>query len=133
MGRSVLLLFVLAVLCSGCSRYQIREQFDKSLDAYNQSLRWQRWDSASPFISDSIRKEFESRVAATKDIRVVDCQIIGMIYQEETHEALAEVRIDYYNVYSNMMRTILDRQRWVYREEQGRKSWRLMSPLPEFR
>jgi hypothetical protein len=126
-------LLLLAVYITGCSSQQIRGQFDESLRAYNESLRWHVWNRASLFPSHSILEEFNRRVAEAANVRMVDCRIVSETYSEEHREATVKVDIDYYKVPSQTVRTVHDTQKWAYLEEDGIKGWRLLSLLPEFR
>ncbi len=131
--KNVLLSFIVVVVLTGCSAYLTRGQFDESLDAYNQSLRWHEWSKASLYATDAIQEEFQARAAAAKDVRVVDYRIVSNTYNEEKREATVEVEIDYYKVFSHTMKTVRDTQKWTYVNEKGAKGWRLESLLPEFR
>jgi len=117
----------------GCSSYLVQWHFDESLDAYNESLRWHEWDKASLYASDSTVKEFNARVAAAKDVKVVDYRILKTTYHAEKREATVDVEIDYYKVYAHMLKTVHDTQEWAYVNEHGTESWKLLSGFPEFK
>jgi hypothetical protein len=124
---------IVVIVLTGCSSYMIRGQFDKSLDAYNQSLRWLEWGNASLYTKDSIQEEYKTRTLAAKDVRIADYRIVNKTYNAEKREAIVEVEIDYYKNFSLTIRTLRDTQRWAYLDENGTKGWRLTSLLPEFR
>lgn len=124
---------IVVIVLTGCSSYLIRGQFDKSLEAYNQSLRWLEWGNASLYTKDSIQEEYKTRTAAAKDVRIVDYRIVNKTYNAEKREAIVEVEIDYYKIFSLTIRTLRDTQKWTYMDENGTKGWRLTSLLPEFR
>lgn len=124
---------IILILLAGCSSYLIRGQFDKTLEAYNEALRWFEWSKASFYTEDSIREEFEARAAAAKDVKIVDYRIVNNTYDAEKREATVEVEIDYYRIFSLDLRTLRDTQKWAYLDKNGTKGWRLMSLLPEFR
>ena len=124
---------IVVTVRTGCSSHLIHREFDESLDAYNESLRWHEWDKASLYAADSIREEFNARVASAKNVRVVDYRIVSRTYHEGKGEAIIEVEIDYYNVLSQRVKTLRYIQKWEYLEEKGTKRWKVVSPLPEFR
>jgi hypothetical protein len=126
-------LLILAVFVTGCSSQQLRVEFDESLYEYNDSLRWNAWNRTGLYPSHSILEEFNKRIAAAENVRVVDCRIVSQTYSEERREATVRVEIDYYKVSSQTVRTLHDTQKWAYLQENGRKGWRLVSLLPEFR
>ncbi|HXX56816.1 MAG TPA: hypothetical protein VEI96_02300 [Thermodesulfovibrionales bacterium] len=131
--KNLLLLFLAAVVLTACSAYLTRVDFDDSLNAYNQALRWHEWDKASSYAADAIHEEFRARAAAARDVRVTDFRIVGENYNAEKRQATAEVEIDYYSVFSYTMKTLRDTQRWMYVDEKGIRGWRLESLPPEFR
>jgi len=131
--KEILLTLLIVIILTGCSSYLILGKFDESLEAYNRSLRWNEWDKASLFPIDSIQQDFQNRVAAAKDVRITDYRIVNKTYDAAKLEAIVEVEIDYYNVFSLVMKTLHDRQKWAYLDEKGIKGWRLTSLLPEFR
>jgi hypothetical protein len=131
--KNFLLSLIIVIVFTGCSSYLIRGQFEDSLEAYNQSLRWREWSNASLYTADSIREEFKARTAAAKDVRIVDYRVVNETYNAEKREAIVEIEIDYYIVFIGTVRTLRDTQKWAYLNEKGTKGWRLMSLLPEFR
>jgi hypothetical protein len=133
MMRNFLLCLIMAGLVAGCSSYSVREQFDKTLDSYNEALRWFDWSKASYYTEDSIRKEFKARAAAAKDVRIADYRIVNKTYNPEKRQATVEVDIDYYRLYSPSLKTLHDTQKWVYFEKNGTGAWRLETLLPVFR
>lgn len=132
MKRILLTLFMVITL-TGCNSYLIYGKFDESLEAYNQSLRWNEWDNASLFAKDSIQQDFKNKVAAAKDVRITNYRIVKKTYDAAKREAIAEVEIDYYNLLSLVIKTLHDTQKWAYLDEKGTKGWRLTSSPPEFR
>ncbi|HAM50093.1 MAG TPA: hypothetical protein DCP92_05130 [Nitrospiraceae bacterium] len=133
--KKVLLSLVSVMVLTGCAvnSYLVQKEFNKSLDAYNDSLRWRDWDNASLFTTTTNQQEFKTRVAAAKDVRMVDYRIVNMKYDAESHKATADVEIDYYMVFSYTMKTLHDKQMWEYLDEKGTKGWKVVSLLPEFK
>jgi len=131
--KEFLLTLFMVITLTGCNSYLILGQLDESLKVYNRSLRSNKWDNASLFPMDSIQQDFQNRAAAAKDVRITDYRIVNKTYDAAKREAIVEVEIDYYNVFSLVMKTLHDTQKWAYLDEKGTKGWRLTSLLPEFR
>jgi len=134
MKRIQLLSLLTAIVLTSCMTNRvIRAEFDQSLEKYNELIRWQDADRAGIFSSASNAEEFRARAEAAKRSRVVDYQIVDVRYDEKTREASAVVVFSYYMSTSALVKKVTDNQKWAYTDEGGVKSWRLMSPLPEFR
>jgi hypothetical protein len=133
MMRALMLALIMAIALAGCSSYAIHDQFDRSLDAYNEAIRWLQWGTVSLYTENSIREESDARAAAAKDVRMIDYRIVNKTYDAEKGEATVAVDIDYYKVPSLTVRTVRYTEKWVYLDENGTKRWRLTSLLPEFR
>ena len=131
--KTFLLPLIVVIVLTGCSPHLIHKEFDESLDAYNEALRWHDWDTAYLYAADAMREAFKERVASAKNVRLVDFRILSRTYNAEKHEAVVEVESDYYNVFSQAVKTLRDKQKWAYLEEKGTKRWKVVSPLPEFR
>jgi hypothetical protein len=131
--KEILLTLFIVMTLTGCNSYLIHGKLDESLEAYNRSLRWNEWDKASLLPKDSIQQDFKNRAAAAKDVRITEYRIVNKTYDAARREAIVEVEIDYYNVFSLVIKTLHDTQKWAYLDEKGTKGWRLMSLLPEFR
>ncbi len=43
------------------------------------------------------------------------------------------MELDYYAIPSTTVKTVVDTQKWLYKEGVGQTGWRLESLLPEFR
>jgi hypothetical protein len=129
--RNILLVFVLIAGLVSCSK-NIHEEFQRSLDSYNNLMRQNEFDSASRFAAPSVREEFISR-ARVKDIRIFDFRIVNAQYDEAKGKASVDVSIDYYLKTTYRAKTLLDREEWAFIEENGVKGWRLMSPPPDFK
>ena len=131
--RVILLTLFIVITLTGCNSYEIIGKFDKSLEAYNWSLRLNEWEKASLFPKDSIQQDFKNRASAAKDVRITDYRIVNKTYDAAKREAIAEVEIEYYNVFSLVIKTLHDTQKWTYLDGKEKEEWRLTSLLPEFR
>jgi len=132
--RTFLLLVFIAISLTNCiGRYAVREEFEESLRKYNDLLQRNELTGASLFTTKALSEEFMVRVKAAKDVRVIDYRILRINYDEAGCEAEVQVEITYYNLSSLKVKTLYDTQKWVLLKENGKKHWRLVSLLPEFR
>ncbi|MDD2309878.1 MAG: hypothetical protein PHH91_09885 [Desulfuromonadaceae bacterium] len=107
--------------------------FDRSVKAYNRMLRWHEIENAGmTYVDPAQREEYLKRAAVLKKrgLSVTDFRILSSRYLPEKKTGAAVAEFDYYILPSNKVKTISDRQEWIYREET--KSWRLKSGLPPF-
>jgi hypothetical protein len=130
--RNILTALIIAFALTACS-HNLRDEFDTSLDKYNNMLGRNELGPASQFAADTVKEEFIATAAALKEVRIVDYKILKTKYAEEKHKASVEVEISYYNLYSNKVKSLRTVEEWTYSDERGVKGWRLMSVLPEFK
>lgn len=131
--RNLLFLLLIATSLVSCATAQSRDAFDMSLEKYNQLVRWGDLDRAALFSAASVSEEFRERAKAAGNIRITDYQVIDVKYDEKALEASAVVTFSYYVLTSGLVVKVTDNQKWAYIDEGGVKSWRLKSPLPQFR
>src|SRR5208283_86487 len=130
--RIFLLSLIIVAVLTSCSTYTTRKEFDKSLTDYNDLLRWHQLDKASPYIAESTLEEFKKWAETTKNLRITDYRVVSSKYDEQSRKASVDVEFDYYIFSSYRLKTLHDKQKWSYLEENGEKRWRLVSPPPEF-
>jgi hypothetical protein len=134
--RNVLFLCVSIAIVSACSTLtSLREDLDDTVIAYNDLLRWNEFNKAKYFVDESLRQEFEARVKAAKNVKIVDYRIVDADFKAEKGEQIVEVEFDYYISPAYMVKTLIDKQKWsyVYIEKEKKKHWRLMTLLPELK
>lgn len=107
-------------------------EFEKNFRSYNELVRWHQLEEASLFPADSISAGYRERLAAAKNVAVVDFRVIDIKYDEKKKEAEAKVEIDYYRHDTLSLKTVIDNQKWMYQGKKGKSLWRLMSLLPDF-
>jgi len=129
--RNVLLAFVICFSLVSCS-HNIRGEFEQSLNKYNNLLLWNEFETASLFAAQPLREEYLSQLK-TSNVRLFDYRIANATYDEKKSKASVEVEIHYYVLSTSKAKTLHDMQEWAYTEENGVKSWRVMSPLPAFK
>ncbi len=132
MKKSLLLAIVIGMTLAACAA-SIRDEFEKSTKQYGDLERLNKMELAASFTTDALMGEFGARAQAAKNVRVVDYRVAGVKFDEQKGEAEVRVEIDYYTFSTYRLRTLVDTQKWAYLDERGKKQWRLVSLLPEFR
>lgn len=130
--KKVLLLVLIIVTAAACTQ-SLRAEFEATVDQYGSLLRKGRMDLASSFTTDALMEEFSARARAAKNMRVIDYRVTGVKFDEAKGEAEVKAEVDYFTFSSYRVKTLVDVQKWAYLEEGGKKRWRLVSLLPEFR
>jgi hypothetical protein len=133
MKRIAFLLLFASVVLTACAGAQVRSAFDKTLEKYNDLVRWNDLDRAILLASPSISAEFGKRAEEAKKARIFDYQIIDTKYDEKTRQASAVVVYSYYVYMTGEVKKVTDNQKWVYASRNGIEVWQLQSLLPEFR
>ena len=128
------ILIITCLFLSACAtKAGIREEFDRSVKAYNRLLRWHEHENAVMLYVDKDQQEaslkqaqgFKARGLSVTDFSMLTSQALT---EKKTGEVVTEY--DYYILPSNRIKTVTDRQHWVYQEEI--KSWKIKSGLPLF-
>lgn len=128
------LLLVCCLMVTACvSDSGLREEFEKSMRAYNRMLRWQEVEAAGmTYIDKDQRDEFMSQAESLRrrGVTLADFRILTFecLPDKKTGDVVAE--FDYFILPSNRIRTVTYRQEWVYQDPV--KSWKLKSGLPPF-
>ena len=137
--KKLVVLSFLIVQFTACGSYKalqsVREDLHSSVREYNDLVRQNEFDKAKFFVYEKVREEFEVRAQAAKSVKVSDYRVLSTDYETGKGEEIIEVNFNYYIPPSNILKTVVDRQKWsfVYVKDEERKRWRLMTPLPEFR
>jgi len=131
--RTLLLCALIIFAFTACGTYNIRGKLEQSVNRYNDLVRGHKLDAASLFAAETLSKEFSVRAEGAKNMRIVEYRIVALKYDEEKGEAEVRVEVDYYTQATYKLKTLTDVQRWAYLEEDGKRQWRLMSLLPEFK
>ncbi len=132
MRRSLLWALVISVTLIACVK-NIRGELEASVDQYGELVRKNKMDLASSFTTEALVEEFSARARAAKNVRIVDYRLARLKFDEQKGEAEVKVEIDYYTFSAYRLKTLVDTQKWAYVDEGGKKQWRLVSLLPEFR
>jgi hypothetical protein len=131
---------VVILSLSGCSAYQNanrQKSCNKIIDSYSKLIRWQGPESAALSIVSTEQKEtFNQEVESfrKRGVSVVDYRIRAKQCLADKKQAEATVEFDYYVLPDSRVKTVIDRQTWIYQEETAKEieGWKLTSPLPNF-
>jgi uncharacterized membrane protein YvbJ len=124
--------FLLLTACAA-NQSSLSEEFDRSTKAYNRLLRWHEVESAVMTYSDQDTLEESLKKAETlkkRGVSVTDFRILSSKYFQEKKSGTVVTEFDYFILPSNRIKTITNRQEWIYRENIN--IWKLKSGLPDF-
>ena len=127
-----LLYFTISVtLISSCSfTPEALDSLDKTLKAYEQSIRWRDFNFARA-LQKNPEEVSDFRRQRLKNIKVTSYKTINKIIAADFSKAELLVDIRYYYDNSVVERVIADRQRWIYDESIDR--WQLDTAFPDFK
>ncbi len=133
MGKFVVNSVVLMLLIIGCASMETAEkmsQFDETSRAYLRAIRWGEFEAAYAFKKltdrDNVIPDFEDY----RSVKVTNYKVKQTIISEDQSKIIQIVDFQYYRMSDVTVKTIIDRQKWEYDEEQGK--WFLQSDLPAF-
>jgi PAS domain-containing protein len=132
MKRFAIVFLSATLLLTACAGAQVRSAFNKTLERYNDLVRWNDMDRAILFASPSISAEFGKRAEEARKAKIFDYQVIDVKYDEKTRRASAVVVYSYYMYTTGEVKKVTDNQKWTYASGNGIESWQLQSLLPEF-
>lgn len=127
------LLAICLTMMACVSEMGLREEFEKSMRAYNRMLRWQEVETAGmTYIDKDQREEFMNQAESLRrrGVTLADFRILTFecLPDKKTGDVVAE--FDYFILPSNRIKTVTYRQEWIYQDPV--KSWKLKSGLPPF-
>ena len=128
------LLLVCGLTMTACvSEMGLREEFEKSMRAYNRMLRWQEVENAGMTYIDRGQRDESMHDAESlkrRGVTLADFRILTFecLPDKKTGDVVAE--FDYFILPSNRIKTVTYRQEWVYQDLL--KNWKLKSGLPAF-
>lgn len=116
--------------CAGMQRDKRVELLETSLQAYAAAVRWGNYEEAARY-----RRQREGSPQALdleflRHIRVTGYDVVERTLVPGEQEAGITVAISFYHDDTHTLRTLRDRQRWWFREEDRR--WYLDGELPDF-
>ncbi len=134
-----LLLSLSLLLLSGCITENITEKvktrkkadsLESTLYKYANAIRWGYFDEAYAYRKYE-KGEYPKPPDNLADIRVTSYDVIHPATMMVEDVAVQLVEINYYLIAYQTLKTLRDRQVWIYDEEASR--WFLDSPMPEFK
>ena len=136
--KMFMVLFLVSLVLTACGSYKaltdVREDLLNTIKEYNEMVRLKEFDKAKLFVAESTREEFDVRAKATKDVKFEGYRILSRDFITATDKEIVKVEFDYAISPLTPKKTLIDNQTWsfLYVKEEGRKRWRLLTPLPEF-
>ncbi len=127
----IILLSLLLWSVSGCQTLSEKKQTDvlvETLKRYEATLRWGAIQQAQSFSADDAATYIPGR---SKDLRIIQYEVVQGPTQVSEEKALQTVVIQYVHESSQSVRELLDQQIWQYDAE--REKWLLQSPFPTFK
>jgi len=118
----ILAVFILSFLfLSGCaskSSYEKKyELFEKTVEAYHDSLRWKYYDRASLFVDKDDLPKFEKiMVNLENNLNITDYQIRELVLDQGEERGISRVSVTYYKLPSVSEKTALLEEFWVIRD-----------------
>ena len=143
-SKYIALLVMMPLLFGGCAMYQKvnrQESCERIIKDYGRMIRWQEADKAAIVYVDIAQRAAFDKTAEglrRRGISMVDYRIISSQCLVEKKQAIATLEFDYFILPDNRLKTVTDRQSWIYREENplepdAGEGWKLTTPLPDFK
>ena len=131
----VLVSFVLTACGSHRGLTDEREDLYNAIKEYNDLVSQKEFDKAKHFVAESTSGDFEVRTRAAGPVKIVGYRILSREFSTMTAKETVNVEFEYYISPSTQKKTFIDNQSWsfLYEKEEGKKRWRLTTPLPEFK
>ena len=137
----LLLVSVILLLLPSCASWRearrndrVAEEFLTASKGYVRVIRWHEFDKSTLFyVDEPLREDFQKRVSAIEQIKVVDYRIKNQECWPKKGIAEVTVEWDYYIPPSVTVRTVIDPQKWRYVDDEDRRGWILTTLLPEFK
>lgn len=140
--RTLVALVVVPLLLCSCASYRNYnrgESCEKAIKDYSKMVRWGEMEHSVMTTVDAEQREAYARLAESirrRGLAMVDVRILAQDCRPEAGRAEAVMEFEYYAMPDNRLRTITDRQRWIYRDEKSdteMPGWKLTTPPPTFK
>ena len=123
------LLILMLAGCAGLAQQSRLENFSETTDAYEQALLIADYYLAAKYINP-LKIDQTPDLKKYKNIKIVEYQITHVNVSTDQMEIKQEVKIQYFLLNSNRLRTSHDSQIWHYQPKH--KAWFLETGLPVF-
>ncbi|MCG6861204.1 MAG: hypothetical protein LJE70_08015 [Chromatiaceae bacterium] len=132
MPHKPLLAFCLAlpVFLAGCGTIEKEKKvqmLDAALTTYGEAIRWGYFETAYGFLHPDKRQEIPKHL---DNVRVTSYEVLQAPLMKSETEAEQVVRIEYVHKDVQQLRSLSDRERWVY--DEATSNWWLDSGVPSF-
>jgi hypothetical protein len=124
---------VFVMLILGCASMKTGEkmsQFDETSRAYIRAIRWGDYEGAYTFKKLTDREVVLPDFEDYRSVKVTNYKVKQTIISEDQSTIIQIIDFQYYRLTDVTVKTLIDRQKWEYDEEQER--WFLHSDLPAF-
>jgi hypothetical protein len=113
---------------------RIADEFTSTSKGYARIIRWHEFDKSTlVYIDEPLRKDFQKRIMAADQVKLVDYRVKDLECWPEKGTAEVTVEWDYYVPPSVTVKTLIDPQKWRYVEDKNRGGWLLTTLLPVFK
>ena len=137
----LLLVSVALLVLSSCQSMResmrnsrVADEFVTTSKGYIRMIRWHEFDKSTLFyVDEPLREDFQKRVSAIDQLKVVDYRIKNLECWPKKGTAEVTVEWEYYIPPSVTVKKVTDPQKWRYIEEENRRGWLLTTLLPEFK
>lgn len=142
--KAVALVSLVLLILNGCTTYRNmtrQEDCDKVVKGYSRMIRWNEAEKAAlAFVDQPLRDSFSKSAESMRrrNVNMADMRILASECKGEKKSAEATVEFDYYMMPDNRLKTVTDRQKWIFREEDPKnpdlgEGWKLITPFPDFK
>jgi len=92
----------------------------ESAQAFNESLRWQRFRHCGRLVAPEIAASFQERIVeASDDLRITDGEVLSIDWPEDSEAASVVVRLRFVQLPSIVEHVTTLEQRWEHRLGRG--------------
>jgi hypothetical protein len=124
------------LLLAGCAALNnmkiTRESLDETVRDYQQLIRWDGASSAVVLVSDPMKPAYQEKATGFNRVKIVDYRIKSVDFSKEQKKATVVVEYDYHLKSGLNIKTVVDMQKWEYRETPEPAGWRLTTYPPAF-
>lgn len=135
----VVVLPLMLCSCAAYRNYKSGEDCEKTIKEYSKMVRWLEMEKAVITVVDKGQRDAYALTAETlrrRGVTMVDFRTLAQECRPERGTADAIMEFDYFVMPDNRLKTVTDRQKWVYRDDETDNQvpgWKLTTPPPIFK
>lgn len=132
-NQFLITIFLCSALSAGCaavSEMKMRDDFSQTVKAYQKMIYWSQFEAANRYREPQEAASKPPKFDALSKIKITAYTIKQVITSADNAEVCQIVEIEYYKVDDVVIKSIRDRQLWVY--DSTAERWYLQSGLPAF-